>query len=74
MSENDCDCCDYNYEEVVRNSGEITITMERSTGWVSYFRTNDPEQEETSFQANCCGWCELCHDLGLDPLVQHQIT
>ena len=28
MSENDCDCCDYNYEEVVRNSGEITITME----------------------------------------------
>lgn len=67
----ECDCCEFNYEEVVRDSGEITITNERETGWISYHRNDDPENEQ-SFQADCCGWAELCHDLGLSLLVERK--
>lgn len=63
----------HNAKQVVLDSGLITITEERPTGWISYYENKLGPQEETSFQADQAGWLELANDLGLMPLVERKV-
>lgn len=70
----ECECSQYNYEQVVRDSGLIIITKERETDWITFYNKQKGKDSEVSFHADCCGWAELCHDLELDPLVENHPT
>jgi hypothetical protein len=62
--ESDCMCGDTDYETLVKESGLIVVTKERETGWVSYHKKGEPDNE-TSMPSACCDWYELAEELGI---------
>lgn len=63
----------HNAKQVVLDSGLITLTASRPTGWVSYYETSKGAEHETSFEATPDGWYELAVDLGLESLVERKV-